>query len=101
MPVRRFPDFSTFLTPHRWFYERKQNPCPTLYCARQQERVLTGQENLRYTVPQQPVDIQLLVAEAQALKQAVLASASNVRQGVDETTRQVNKQASGYTRRIA
>ncbi|KAA3625891.1 MAG: hypothetical protein DWQ08_08735, partial [Proteobacteria bacterium] len=66
----------------------------------QGERVLTRQENLRYATPTQPVDIRPLLAEVQALKQAVLASGSNVRQGVDETTRQVKKQARGYTRRV-
>jgi len=67
----------------------------------QGERVLTRRENLRYAAPQKPVDIRPLLAEVQALKDAVLASGSSVRQGVDETTRQVKKQVRGYSRRIA
>jgi len=64
----------------------------------QGERVLSKRENLVYSTP---VDLRPLLTEVQSLKQAVLASGSTVRQGVDETTRQVKKQTRGYTRRVA
>ena len=63
--------------------------------------MLTRQENLRYATPTQSVDMAPLLAEVRDLKRAVFASGSNVRQGVDETTRQVKKQTRGYTRRVA
>jgi hypothetical protein len=67
----------------------------------QGERVLTRQENLRYATPTQPVDWAPLLAEVRELKRAVFASSSSVRQGVDETTREVKRQTRGYTRRVA
>jgi len=67
----------------------------------QRERVLTRRENLVYSQPAPAVVLRPLLAEVQGLRQAVPVSGSTVRQGVDETTRQVKKQTRGYTRRVA